>query len=182
MRAFRKTFLYTLIASALLSAGALAGGIEVGQQAPEFKLQDQNLEWQSLSDYRGQWVVLYFYPKDDTPGCTTEACNFRDEIFRFKALGAAVLGVSMDDVESHQAFAEKYSLPFPLLADTEGKVAKAYDAVDSYIVFETANRETFIINPQGEIFHHYEDVDPDVHAEEVLELLKANAATATEAG
>ena len=172
MRASRLDLFSSLLLALLLAGSAHGADIAVGQQAPDFRLQDQNAEWQALSDYRGQWVVLYFYPKDDTPGCTTEACNFRDEIFRFKALGAAVLGVSMDDVESHQAFADKYSLPFPLLADTEGEVAKAYDAVDNYVFFETANRETFIVDPQGVIAEHYDDVDPEVHAEEVLALLK----------
>ncbi|MDH3946098.1 MAG: peroxiredoxin, partial [Chromatiales bacterium] len=88
---------------------------EVGQPAPEFKMQDQNGDWRSLSDYRGKWVALYFYPKDDTPGCTTQACAFRDNIFAFRKIDAEIVGISLDDVETHQEFAEKYSLPFTLL-------------------------------------------------------------------
>ncbi|HET9679977.1 MAG TPA: peroxiredoxin, partial [Gammaproteobacteria bacterium] len=135
----------------------------VGTAAPVFKLQDQNGEWQSLADYKNQWVVLYFYPKDDTPGCTTEACNFRDAIFKFNDMNVQVLGVSLDDVESHAAFAEKYHLPFPLLADTSKKTARAYGVLSDFGPFEFASRETFVINPQGVIAKHYEDVDPETH-------------------
>ena len=103
-----------------------ADQVAVGEMAPEFELSDQNGQLHSLEDYRDQWIVLYFYPKDETPGCTTEACEFRDNIFAFKKINAQILGVSLDDVESHQRFAEKYSLPFPLLADTEGQAAEAY--------------------------------------------------------
>ena len=92
---------------------------EVGQPAPEFKMQDQNGDWRSLSDYRGKWVALYFYPKDDTPGCTTQACAFRDNIFAFRKIDAEIVGISLDDVETHQEFAEKYSLPFTLLSDPD---------------------------------------------------------------
>ena len=104
--------------SHLFSAAALAAQPTVGR-APEFELPDQDGQLHSLEDYRDQWVVLYFYPKDETPGCTTEACEFRDDIFAFRELNAQILGVSLDDVESHKAFAEKYGLPFPLLADVK---------------------------------------------------------------
>ncbi len=90
-----------------------------GSDAPSFNLQDQNGEWHTLEDYRGQWLAIYFYPKDDTPGCTTEACNFRDNIYAFKAIDAAVVGISVDDVESHKKFSDKYKLPFTLLADSD---------------------------------------------------------------
>lgn len=139
-----------------------------GKPAPEFRLQDQNSEWHTLEDYRGQWVVLYFYPKDDTPGCTTEACNFRDDIYRYKAKGAAVLGVSLDDVESHQEFAEKYELPFPLLADVDHDAAEKYDVLKTLGPLKFAKRETFLINPEGIVVKHYSDVDPDEHAKQVL--------------
>ena len=90
-----------------------------GSDAPAFNLQDQNGDWHTLEEYRGQWLAIYFYPKDDTPGCTTEACSFRDNIYAFKAIGAAVVGISVDDVESHKEFSEKFKIPFTLLADSE---------------------------------------------------------------
>ncbi|HEX7047801.1 MAG TPA: peroxiredoxin [Gammaproteobacteria bacterium] len=148
---------------------ATAGeGPEVGNVAPDFRLQDQDGDWHSLENYRDQWVVLYFYPKDDTPGCTTEACNFRDDIYRYKAKGVAVLGVSLDDVASHQEFAEKYELPFPLLADIEHDAAKKYDVLTTLGPMQFAKRETFLIDPNGRIAKHYADVDPEAHAKVVL--------------
>ena len=104
----------------------------VGSDAPSFNLQDQNGEWHALGDYRGQWLAVYFYPRDDTPGCTTEACNFRDNIYAFKAIGAAVVGISVDDVESHKEFSDKYKLPFTILADEDGKTAKTYGVLKNY--------------------------------------------------
>src|SRR5690606_29980954 len=104
------------VAAAVAVVGALAAP-QAGEQAPEFRLQDQNYQWHALGDYTGKWLVLYFYPKADTPGCTTEACEFRDNIFAFQEIGVAVVGVSVDDVSSQKEFAEKYHLPFPLLSD-----------------------------------------------------------------
>ncbi len=144
----------------------------VGSPAPEFELSDQNGHLHSLEDYRDQWVVLYFYPKDKTPGCTTEACEFRDNIFAFRELGAQILGVSLDDVESHKAFAESYSLPFPLLADIDGEAATAYGVKTRKFGMTYAKRQTFIIGPDGNIAKHYEKVDPDEHSAEVLVDLK----------
>ncbi|UCG73144.1 MAG: peroxiredoxin [Chromatiales bacterium] len=141
---------------------------EAGDEAPGFRLQDQNGEWHTLGDYRGKWITLYFYPKDDTPGCTTEACAFRDNIFAFDRIGAVVLGVSLDDVESHAQFAEKYSLPFPLLADSGSDTARAYGVLSSMGSFKMAKRETFLIDPQGRIAKHYAKVSPANHSEEVL--------------
>ncbi|HEX6929085.1 MAG TPA: peroxiredoxin [Gammaproteobacteria bacterium] len=141
---------------------------DVGSAAPGFRLQDQNGDWQALDDYRGQWVVLYFYPKDDTPGCTTEACSFRDDIYRYKAMGAAVLGVSLDDVASHRDFAEKYELPFPLLADVDHAVSKTYGVLTTLGPMKFAKRETFLIDPEGRIAKHYTDVEPEQHAKLVL--------------
>jgi len=155
-----------------LSTAASEGNLE-GNPAPEFRLQDQDGKWHTLQDYRGQWVVLYFYPKDDTPGCTTEACNFRDDIYRYKAKGAAVLGVSLDDVESHQEFAEKYELPFPLLADVDQHAAKQYNVLTTLGPLKFAKRETFLVNPEGVVAKHYPDVNPDEHAKQVLEDLDA---------
>lgn len=151
----------------------------VGDAAPEFELADQNGNLHSLEDYRNQWVVLYFYPKDKTPGCTTEACEFRDNIFAFRDLGAQILGVSLDDVESHKEFAEEYSLPFPLLADTEGDTATAYGVKTRMFGMTVAKRHTFIIGPDGNIAKHYDKVKPDTHSEEVLADLKVLGATAT---
>ncbi|MCJ7451541.1 MAG: peroxiredoxin [Steroidobacteraceae bacterium] len=157
-----------------LAIPAFAAAPAVGSMAPAFKLQDQDGKWHSLSDYKGKWVVMYFYPKDDTPGCTTEACGFRDNIFAYDKEGAVVLGVSVDDVTDHKAFAEKHSLPFALLADPTKSVAKEYGVLKSYMgVMEMAKRETFIVDPQGRIAKHYEGVDPDGHSTAVLDDLKA---------
>lgn len=141
---------------------------EAGQAAPEFRLQDQNAQWHTLADHRGKWVVLYFYPKDGTPGCTTQACNFRDQVFRLKNAGADVIGVSLDDVKSHEEFAKKHQLPFTLLADTDGKTADAYGVLGSMIGFKYAKRTTFLIAPDGVIAQRYDDVDPKENAAQVL--------------
>jgi peroxiredoxin Q/BCP len=156
----------------LIVAWAIAGEITAGEAAPGFSLQDQNGEWRTLEQYRGHWVALYFYPKDDTPGCTKEACAFRDNIFAFDDLGATILGVSLDDVDSHQAFAEKYSLPFSILADTKKEVATQYGVYTKIGTFEMAKRESFLIDPDGQIIKHYETVNPNTHSEEVLADLR----------
>jgi len=157
-----------LLASSLLAMAAFAGGVEVGQPAPEFELSDQNGQLHSLEDYRDRWVVLYFYPKDETPGCTTEACEFRDNIFAYRERNAVILGVSLDDAESHKAFAENHGLPFSLLADTEGKAAEAYGVKTRMLGMTVAKRQTFIIDPEGNVAKHYEKVQPDSHSAEVL--------------
>ncbi|MGB5164478.1 MAG: peroxiredoxin [Woeseiaceae bacterium] len=151
-----------------------------GKAAPEFELPDQSGELHSLEDYRDQWVVLYFYPKDDTPGCTTEACEFRDNIFAFRKLNAQIIGVSLDDVDSHKAFAEEYNLSFPLLADTDGMAADAYGVKTRMMGWTVAKRQTFIINPQGVVVKHYKTVKPDIHSEEVLADLKVLGARESE--
>ncbi len=154
----------------LLAASApTRADTQLGSPAPEFKLQDQSGKWHELKDYRGKWVVLYFYPKDMTPGCTTQACEFRDNIFAFREAGAAILGISVDDVESHKKFAEKHGLPFPLLADSTKETARRYDVV-SFTGF--AKRETFLIDPQGRLVKHYLDVDPKGHSQLVLKDLE----------
>lgn len=146
----------------------------VGQPAPAFKLQDQDGKWHSLADYKGKWVAIYFYPKDDTPGCTTQACSFRDNIFAFNKEGAVILGISVDDVESHKKFAEKHGLPFTLLADGDKSVSKSYGVLKTYMgVMEMARRDTFIVDPQGRIAKHYESVDPEGHSQVVLDDIKA---------
>ena len=167
---------------------ALADGVApaVGKPAPAFKLQDQTGKWHSLADYKGKWVALYFYPKDDTPGCTTQACGFRDNIFAFNKEGAVILGISVDDVASHKEFAEKHSLPFTLLADSDKAVTKSYGVLKTYMgVMEMARRDTFIIDPQGRIAKHYESVDPEGHSQLVLadiKALKAAAAAGSKGG
>ena len=145
--------------------------LSVGDVAPDFELNDQDGRMHSLEDYRNEWVALYFYPKDDTPGCTTEACEFRDDIFKYRQMGCQILGVSLDDEESHKDFAEKYGLPFPLLADTEGSAADAYGVKARMFGMSVAKRQTFLIDPDGRIARHYEKVDPDTHSAEVLKDL-----------
>ena len=146
-----------------------------GDLAPNFTLTDQNGEEHSLASYRGSWVLVYFYPKDDTPGCTKEACVLRDALPRFDGLRARVFGISKDSVESHKKFADKYGLPFPLLADETREV------IDTYGVWQEKNmygkkilgvvRTSFLIDPEGVIRKVYEKVKPETHAEEVLEDL-----------
>ena len=154
------------------SVAAFADAPKVGDTAPDFRLPDQSGQVHSLGDYRGKWLVLYFYPKDGTPGCTTEACSFRDGYLQIKALGAQVLGISVDGTVSHKAFAEKHELPFPLLADTDGKVAMAYGAIDDFKLVKFAKRQTFLIDPQGVVRKTYPKVDPDKHTAEVTADLK----------
>ena len=162
-----------LLLTALLSATVFAGEPPaVGSDAPSFKLQDQNGEWHALKDYHGQWLAVYFYPRDDTPGCTKEACNFRDNIYAFKAIDAAVVGISVDDVESHKAFSDKYKLPFTILADSQSQTARAYGVLRDYKLMKLASRQSFLINPEGKIAKHYADVDPDTHTAEVLADIK----------
>ena len=141
-----------------------------GNPAPNFRLQDQHDAWVSLADQKGKWLVVYFYPMDETPGCTTEACEFRDNIFAFRKLGVNVLGISVQNVASKQRFAAKHSLPFSVLADTDKSVAKAYGVLS---ILGYARRETFVIDPQGRIAKHYADVDPKQHSKQLLVDLKA---------
>ena len=159
---------------ACLAAAGRAATPDLGSPAPAFRLQDQAGAWHSSADYRGKWLVLYFYPKDDTPGCTTQACEFRDNIVAFNKLGAVILGVSVDDVASHKHFAEEHGLPFTLLADSTKETAKSYGVLRSALgLMEIASRETFIIDPQGRIAKHYASVDPKGHSQMVLADLKA---------
>ena len=137
--------------------------LQTGQQAPNFELPDQDNKTHALADFKGKWVLLYFYPADDTAGCTKEACSLRDNLPDFGKLNAEVLGVSPDSVQSHKSFAEKYGLPFTLLSDT-GK-----EAINKYGVWEDrVKRTSFLINPAGEIAKIYEQVNPEIHAAQVL--------------
>jgi peroxiredoxin Q/BCP len=144
----------------------------IQNKAPEFSLPDQNGQPRTLADFLGQWVVLYFYPKDDTPGCTKEACSFRDGFARFKWAGIVVLGVSADSVRKHAKFVEKYELPFLLLADESKIVVEQYGvwAKKKFMGREYMGilRTTFLIDPAGKIAKIYENVKPEEHAEEVL--------------
>ena len=169
-----RNFASIIFALFLFAVGGilLAEEIGEGEPAPGFELTDQNGQLHSLEDYRDKWVAVYFYPKDDTPGCTTEACEFRDEIFAFKELDCQVLGVSLDDEVSHKAFADKYSLPFPLLADTDGTTSEAYGVKTKMFGMTVAKRQTFLIDPDGHIAKHYAKVDPDTHAQQVLSDLR----------
>ena len=159
----------TLILALILPAMAPAAPI-TGALAPSFRLQDQHDAWVSLADQRGSWLVVYFYPLDDSPGCTTEACEFRDDIFAFRKLGVKVLGVSVQDVASKKEFAAKYHLPFPVLADKDKSVARAYGVLG---ILGFARRETFVIDPQGRIARHYASVDPKQHSKQLLQDLRA---------
>ena len=169
--------LFTLLTAMAFGLQATAADqVVVGQPAPEFELPDQDGQLHSLEDYRDRWVVLYFYPKDETPGCTTEACEFRDNIFEYREMNAQILGVSLDDVESHKSFAENHNLPFPLLADSEGIAAEAYGVKTKFAGMTVAKRQTFIIDPTGKVAKHYEKVKPETHSAEVLaDLLRLTA-------
>ena len=151
--------------------------ISTGIPAPNFELSDDTNTSRKLSDFRGRNVILYFYPKDDTPGCTKEACNFRDDYSAYEKAGVAVLGVSPDSVESHVKFKTKFQLPFPLLADEEHKVCDLYQvwAPKKFMgkEYEGVMRTTFLIDTQGNIARVFENVRPSEHSAEVLSALGA---------
>ncbi len=161
-----------ILAWGALPGLALAAVPTEGSMAPEFSLPDQAGSVRRLADWRGKWVVLYFYPKDDTPGCTTEACSFRDDLAKLTALGAQVVGVSVDDSASHKAFADKYHLPFPLLADASAEVATRYGALSDWLVMKMAKRYTFLIDPAGKVAKVYLSVDTSRHSAEIVADLK----------
>ncbi len=158
---------------ALVGLGtAQAAELAPGDPAPAFALKDHENKTHTLDDYRGHWIVLYFYPKDDTPGCTTEACNFRDDLPVLRRLGVIILGISTDDTRSHAEFAKKYSLPFPLLADTDGHVAKRYGSLQSFGPIRFAKRHSFLIAPDGQLAKIYRSVNPATHSRELQQDLK----------
>ena len=169
-----------LIALLLAAWPAAASDVDPGKPAPDFELVDQDGNLHSLEDYRDRWVVLYFYPKNGTPGCTTEACEFRDDVFAFRDLNAQILGVSLDDAASHKAFAEEHGLPFPLLADTDGSVAETYGVKTRMFGLTVAKRQTFIIAPDGTVAKHYTSVKPATHSTQVLADLETLAAPGQE--
>jgi peroxiredoxin Q/BCP len=150
----------------------------VGAVAPDFTLNSQEGKVVSLGEYRGKWVVLYFYPKDFTSGCTTEAHNFQRDMAQYEAKNAVIIGVSVDTADSHQKFCAKEGLNFKLLADTEHKVSEEYGSIMNLGVKKLSARHTFLVNPQGVIVREYMDVKPADHSAEVLAALTELQATA----
>ena len=146
--------------------------LKPGDTAPDFKLFDQHGKIHTLADYRGKWLALYFYPKDDTPGCTKQACTFRDNLQELVDLGAEVVGVSMDDTNSHADFAKKYHLQFPLLADTTTETALRYHSLINLGLVKFAKRNTFLIDPQGKIARIYLSANAARNSTEVIKDLK----------
>ncbi|MBL0010378.1 MAG: peroxiredoxin [Nitrosomonas sp.] len=146
--------------------------LEVGQSAPDFKLADQHGKIHTLADFHGKWLALYFYPKDDTPGCTKQACTFRDGLQDLADLGAEVIGVSVDDTNSHADFAEKYHLQFPLLADTAAETTARYHSLVNLGIVKFARRNTFLIDPQGKIARIYLSASAARNSAEVIKDLK----------
>ena len=159
---------FIIVALLLPISFASLAQLKVGRKAPNFTLSDQNSIQHQLSDYEGSWVILYFYPKDDTPGCTTQACDFRDAVKRIIASKSNVFGVSLDSVESHKRFADKNNLPFSLLSDESGEVSEAYDSLNNFMSFKSAKRNTFIIDPDGKVAKIYLSVKPSTHSQMVL--------------
>jgi peroxiredoxin Q/BCP len=148
-----------------------------GQSAPDFELKDQDGKKVRLSDFKGRKVILYFYPKDDTPGCTKEACSFRDHLPALQKLGAAVLGVSLDEAAAHQKFIKKYGLPFPLLCDEDAKVSRLYGVYKKKNLYARLfwgiERSTFLIGADGKLVKIWRKVKVDGHTEALLEAIKA---------
>lgn len=145
------------------------------RSAPDFSLPDQNKTLHSLNDYKGKWLIVYFYPKDDTPGCTKEACSFQNSLSLFEQKGVAVLGISKDTTGSHSRFANKFGLQFPLLSDKSLTTIQAFGAWGPKKFmgreFDGIIRRTYLINPTGEIIKEYPQVDPTVHTEEIIKDL-----------
>lgn len=152
---------------------AVAGrALQIGDDAPSFTLNDAQGQTHYLSDYAGKYLVLYFYPKDDTPGCTKEACHFRDDMSQFEKLGANVVGISVDNSASHADFAKKYHLPFPLLIDANGAVADSYNSLTNFYIVKIAKRHTFLIDPAGKVAKVYTNVDTSKHSQQIIDDLK----------
>lgn len=163
-----------LLASAamwMLRSGS--GRLIEGSIAPGFELQDQNGETHRLSDYAGRWLVLFFYPRDNTLICTREACHFRDNFGAMGDLDAALVGISLDSNQSHAEFSSKHQLPFPLLSDPDGHTAAAYDSLLNLAVTRVAKRHTFIIAPDGRVAARFSQVDAATHAQEVVRVLQS---------
>jgi len=162
-----------LLAALLISIPATASTmLQAGDMAPDFLLADGEGKMRQAGEWRGRWLVLYFYPRDDTPGCTAEAKAFNASLPELAALKAQVVGVSVDDIDSHRTFAKRLGLNFPLLADVDGKVSRRYGALNDFAVLKFAKRHTFLVAPDGRIAKIYRDVDPARHAAEIIADLK----------
>ena len=146
--------------------------IELNQAAPDFLLNDAHGIAHKLKDYHGQWLIIYFYPKDNTPGCTKEACALRDDSEKFASLSAKVIGISTDNSKSHLSFSQKQSLSFTLLSDPDGKVSSAYGALFKLGPVKFCKRHSFIIDPAGKIVKIYRSVSPSLHSQELLQDLQ----------
>lgn len=146
--------------------------LEIGHKAPEFSLQDSQQKRHVLLDYQGQWLVLFFYPKDNTPGCTLEACQFRNDFDELLALDAVILGINTDNSESHSRFINKQGLPFPLLSDETGAISKQYGSLLKLGPIKFCKRHSFIIDPQGDIAKIYRKVKPAHHSQQIISDLK----------
>ena len=169
-----KYLLLTLLlvgAMAVVSASAATDQPAVGTPAPDFNLTNNEGKQTSLKDYRGKWVVLYFYPKDFTAGCTIEAHNFQRDLAKYEKVNAVILGVSVDSAESHKEFCAKEGLSFKLLSDTDAKVSTQYGSIMEYKGAKLSARNTFIIDPEGKVVKVFTEVKPGAHSEEVLSAL-----------
>lgn len=155
----------------VIALGAAKDAPAVGSAAPEFALMTNEGKQASLKDYSGKWVVLYFYPKDFTSGCTLQAHNFQRDLAKYEAINAVILGVSVDTAESHKSFCAKEGLSFKLLSDTDAKVSDAYGSVMEYNGMKLSARNTFIIDPQGKVAQVFMKVKPSANSEEVLAAL-----------
>jgi len=178
MRTLRMVILVSIIVVAIALIGILGLALRagdkapaVGSAAPDFTLDSQDGKPVSLHDYKGKWVVLYFYPKDMTSGCTIEAHNFQKDLAKFDAKNAVILGVSMQDQKSHQEFCAKESLTFKLLADTKSGVSEKYDSVMNFGVTKLSSRHTFLIDPNGVVRKVWTSVDVKTHSEDVLRAI-----------
>ena len=164
----------TSVLSALLLAVGVSGADtapQVGQAAPDFTLPSQDGSRVSLHDFKGKWVVLYFYPKDGTQGCTIEAHNFQRDLAKYQQNGAVIVGVSVDSTSSHQEFCAKQGLTFKLLADTDKSVSRQYGSLTNLLGYKISSRNTFLVNPEGRIAKVWTGVDPGRHSVEVLAAL-----------
>ncbi len=151
--------------------------LKIGDKAPEFSLFDDKNNRHNLSDYQGKWLVLFFYPKDNTPGCTMEACQFRDSYADISAIDTKILGISTDKIKSHTHFINKFQLPFPLLSDNTGSISKFYDSLFKLGPIKFCKRHSFIIDPKGNIAKIYRKVTPSQHSKQIIvdmEDLQAN--------
>lgn len=171
MKMYRTLLAASLLAAFAVTTAAAASVPQVGSVAPEFTLNSQQGAPISLKDYRGQWVVLYFYPKDFTSGCTIEAHNFQRDQAEYQKKGAVVLGVSVQSTDSHQQFCAKEGLNFKLLADTDYRVSSAYGSLTNLGLVKFASRHTFIISPEGKVARVFTEVNPNQHSGEVLATL-----------